>query len=129
MKSFLDYCFDKKMEAKWKAIEEEADFGEINIGGFIEPVMRKMASIIGDEGLQAVIDVVTGYGTESPSDYKAAKKDLMKALWSSDLPDDKSWAEKQFEFWAGCLGRACKENDPSILAKVLTDLQKEMEKK
>ncbi len=128
MKSFLEYCYDKKMESNVGSIKEEADFGEINIGGFIEPVMRKMASLIGDEGLQAVIDVVSGYGNESPADYKTAKKDLMKALWSSDIPDDCSWAEKQFPFWAGCLGRACKENDPSILAKVLTDLQKEVKK-
>ena len=128
MKSFLDYCFDKKMETKWKAIEEEADFGQINIGGFIEPVMKKMASLIGDEGMQAVIDVVSGYGNKSPKDYEDAKKDIMKALWSSDIPKDKKWAEKQFPFWAGCLGRACKENDPSILAKVLIDLQKEVQK-
>ena len=128
MKSFLEYCSDRKVEAEWKAIKEEADFGEINIGGFIEPIMRKMASLIGDEGLQAVIDVVSGYGTESPKDYDTAKKDLMKALWSSDISPDCKWAEKQFPFWAGCLGRACKENDPSILAKVLTDLQKEVQK-
>lgn len=125
MKSFLEYCFEKKMAS----LKEDADFGEINIGGFIEPVMRKMTSLIGDEGLQAVIDVVSGYGTESPKDYESAKKDIMKALWSSDIPEEAKWAEKQFPFWAGCLGRACKENDPSILAKVLTDLQKEMEKK
>lgn len=128
MKSFLDYCFDRKIEAKWKALKEEADFGEINIGGFIEPIMRKMASLIGDEGLQAVIDVVSGYGTESPKDYETAKKDIMKALWSSDISSEHKWAEKQFPFWAGCLGRACKENDPSILAKILVDLQKEVQK-
>lgn len=129
MKSFLDYCFERKMETEWKALEEEADFGKINIGGFIEPVMRKMASLIGEKGMKAVIDVVSGYGTESPKDYETAKKDIMKALWDSDIPEDKKWAEKQFPFFAGCLGRACKENDPSIMAKVLADLQKEMEKK
>ena len=129
MKSFLDYCFERKMETEWKALEEEADFGKINIGGFIEPVMRKMASLIGEKGMKAVIDVVSGYGTESPKEYETVKKDIMKALWDSDIPEDKKWAEKQFPFFAGCLGRACKENDPSIMAKVLADLQKEMEKK
>ena len=128
MKSFLEYCFEKDMETKLKAVKEDADFGEINIGGFIEPVMRKMASLIGEEGLKAVIEVVSGYGKESP-DYDTAKKDIMKALWGSDnIPKEKKWAEKQFPFWAGCLGRACKENDPSIMAKILVDLQKEVQK-
>lgn len=124
MKSFLEYCIEKR----FASIKEEADFGQINIGGFIEPIMKKMASLIGETGLKSVIDVIQGYGDKSPEDYKQAKKDIMKALWDSDIPDDKKWAEKQFPFWAGCLGRACKENDPSILAKVLVDLQKEVQK-
>lgn len=126
MKSYLEYCTENNVDAVFSAMNEEADFGEINIGKFIAPVMKRMASLIGDEGMQAVVDTVDGYGSDSPEDYKHAKKDIMKALWASEIPDDKSWIEKQFEFWAGCLARAVTENDPSILAKVLKDLQKEM---
>lgn len=118
MKSFSEFCIDNNLRAEWDAIGE-ADLGRINIGKFLEPVIKRMSALIGTDGMKAVAGVVSGFGKDKVKDYDAAKKDLMSALKSTKLPAGKEWIEGEYVFWAACLARACRENNPSIVAKAL----------
>lgn len=118
MKSFNDFCIDNNLRAEY-SVMKEADFGRINIGKFLEPVVKRMNALIGADGMKAVAGVVGGYGSDKVADYEKAKGDLMKALGSVKLGAGKDWIKGEYVFWAGVLARACKENDPSVVAKVL----------
>ncbi len=118
MKSFNDFCIDNNLRAEY-SVMKEAVLGRINIGKFLEPVVKRMSALIGADGMKAVAGVVGGYGSDKVADYDKAKGDLMKALGSVKLGAGKDWIKGEYVFWAGVLARACKENDPSVVAKVL----------
>jgi len=121
MKSFKDFCVDENLRAEWVASVSE-DFGRINIGKFLEPVCKRMAQLIGKDGVKAVMGVISGYGKDKASDYQSAKGDFMKALWSTKVPEGQEWITDEYEFWSGCLARACKENSPADVAKALSSI-------
>ena len=82
-----------------------------------------MANLVaeGATGVGATVDVFTSseFNIDKVADYDKAKGDLMKALGSVKLGAGKDWIKGEYVFWAGVLARACKENDPSVVAKVL----------
>ena len=118
MKPFAEFCVDENLHTSYSLAE---DFGRINIGKFLEPVMKRMGQLIGSDGVKAVLGVISGY-KEKIKDYQTAKGDFMKALWSSKVKDGQEWITDEYEFWAGCLARACRENDPADVAKALSKI-------
>ena len=107
-----------KINSSYDSFESSSDSSSY-IGKFLEPVIKRMGALIGADGMKAVAGVVSGFGKDKVKDYDAAKKDLMSALKSTKLPAGKEWIEGEYVFWAACLARACRENDPSIVAKAL----------
>lgn len=119
MKPFAEFCVDENLHSEFAVVE---DFGRINIGKFLEPVVKRMAALIGKDGVKSVMGVIDGYGSDKPEDYQTAKGDFMKALWASKVKDGQEWITDEYEFWAGCLARACRENNPKDVAKALSGI-------
>lgn len=119
MKPFAEFCVDENLHSEFAVVE---DFGRINIGKFLEPVMKRMAALIGKDGVKSVSGVIDGYGEDKPADYQTTKGDFMKALWASKVKDGQEWITDEYEFWAGCLARACRENNPKDVAKALSSV-------